>query len=65
MKRWQRDLDYMRLVGPDEPRFDSAAARLDAHIEFLEAIIRETARSCDTVAEELRGALRDAPPADA
>jgi len=33
MKQWQRDLDYIRLVGPDEPRFDAAVKRLNDYIE--------------------------------
>jgi len=40
MRHWQRDLDYISLVGPDEPRFAQAVKRIDEYIERLEEAVQ-------------------------
>ena len=40
MKQWQRDLGYLRLLGPDLPDFDAATQRVWDRIEDLERTLQ-------------------------
>src|SRR6185503_12244061 len=46
VKRWKRDLGIVRELGPDEPRFDAAVARVWADLEAREREIEQLRQTC-------------------